>query len=230
MAPPKAANGIWQKGPRVPRILPLTIGVEAMVSQSGRSPYDGVPVDRWRAKTQELVTAHPLDPREIVDVVLGSWDAILTTRIGDRAQIGVHIRPRPQVMGTFLHEIIPLEYGDRYPGVWRREETPDEKDLVYVPDGRLSIEIKTSSSRYQVFGNRSYAQAGSSTRKDKSGYFLTINFEKFARSSNSLPKVRLIHFGWLDESDWIGQTAPTGQQARLDRSIYGSKLIGIFSA
>ena len=199
-----------------------------MPNLSSKSPYDQIPVDRWRAKTQDLISAHPLDRCEIVEVVLECWEAILTTRIGNKAQIGVHIMPRPQVMGTFLHELIPLEYGDRYPGVWRREETPQEKDLVYVPDDALSVEIKTSSSKYQVFGNRSYAQAGSSTKKDKSGYFLTINFEKFS-GSQSRPRVRLIHFGWLDESDWVGQRAPTGQQARLDKSIYGSKLLRVFS-
>ena len=198
-----------------------------MQNQSGGSPYDHLPIARWSAKTQELVSDHPLGKVEIVDVVQGCWDAILSTRIGTRAQIGLHIFPRPQVMGTFLHELIPLEFSHRYPGVWRREESADEKDLVHIPNDAFSVEIKTSSSPYQVFGNRSYAQTGGSTKKDKSGYFLTINFEKFTKS-RSRPRVRLIHFGWLDESDWVGQIAPTGQQARLDKLIYGTKLLRIF--
>lgn len=192
------------------------------------SPYDGLRVEGWRARTEELVSSHPLDRDEIIDVVLGCWDAILNTKIGGKAQVGVHTFPRPQIMGTFLHELVPLEYNDRYPGRWRREETPDEKDLVYVPDNSLSVEIKTSSNKYQVFGNRSYAQTGGISKKDKSGYFLTINFEKFDRSQRR-PSVRLIHFGWLDDSDWIGQKSSTGQQARLNSSIYGNKLLRIYS-
>ena len=193
------------------------------------SPYDNVPTDRWRAITHELVAAHPLDHAEVIDVVLDCWNAILKTKIGGKAKVGVHIFPRPQVMGTFLHELIPLEYADRYPGTWRREEEADEKDLVYVPDDSLSVEIKTSSNKYQVFGNRSYVQTGSKVKKDKSGYYLTINFDKFGQAGRR-PEVRVIHFGWLDESDWIGQASPTGQQARLPRSIYGNKLLRIYTA
>lgn len=47
-------------------------------------------------------------------------------------------------MGMFLHELIPLDFAARYPGIWRREQTANEKDLVYIPDADLSVEIKTS--------------------------------------------------------------------------------------
>jgi len=112
------------------------------------------------------VAEHPLNPHEIVEVVLTCWEAILRTKIGGKAQVGTHIFPRPQAMGTFLHELIPLELSDRYPGIWRRETSADEKDLVYIPDRDRSVEIKTSSSKNQVFGNRSYAQSGGNLKKD----------------------------------------------------------------
>lgn len=193
------------------------------------SPYAGLQEKQWQAKTAELLSAHPLDREEIVDVTLACWEAILATRIGGKAQIGVHIFPRPQIMGTFLHELIPLEFSDRYPGIWRREETADEKDLVFVPDPTQSVEIKTSSHKWQVFGNRSYAQQGKLTKKSKSGYYLTVNFGKFD-GTDVQPRIFRIYFGWLDGSDWIGQKAPTGQQARLPRTIYGGKLLLIHSA
>ena len=190
------------------------------------SPYLGLPVDKWRSVTEELVQSHPLAKEELVEVTLACWDAIFATKIGGRAQIGVHIFPRPQIMGTFLHELIPLEFSDRYPGLWRREETAGEKDLVFVPDATHSIEIKTSSSKSKIFGNRSYAQHGELEKKDKSGYYLGINFDKF-KSIGVRPSIHRIYFGWLDGSDWIGQAAPTGQQARLSKEIYGNKLLVI---
>jgi hypothetical protein len=132
-------------------------------------------------------------------------------------------------MGTFLHELIPLEFSDRYPGVWRREDLVDEKDLVYVPNHLQSVEIKTSSHETQVFGNRSYAQKASSSKKSKSGYYLTVNFGKFD-GSKLRPKIHRICFGWLDDSDWVGQKSQTGQQARLLAETYGSKLLIIYGS
>ena len=129
-------------------------------------------------------------------------------------------------MGTFLHELIPLELGDRHPGLWRREQSKDEKDLVYIPDSRLSVEIKTSSHRSHIFGNRSYAQRPAGAGKQRSGYFLTVNFAKF--TAQTKPKILRIRFGWLDQSDWIGQAAPTGQQARLPPNIYTTKLLSLY--
>ena len=128
----------------------------------------------------------------------------------------------------FLHELIPLTFADRYPNVWRREQSVDEKDLVYIPDSDKSVEIKTSSSASRIFGNRSYAQPGKSLKKAKSGYYLAVNFAKFD-GTRRRPVVRKIYFGWLDGVDWIAQKAQTGQQARLPGYIYGSKLLPIYS-
>ena len=131
-------------------------------------------------------------------------------------------------MGMFLHELIPLAFAARYPGIWRREQSVEEKDMVYVPDAELSVEIKTSSSASRIFGNRSYAQPGKLRKKAKSGYYLAVNFEKF-QDAQHRPAVRKLYFGWLDEEDWIGQAAQTGQQSRLPSHIYGSKLLPIYS-
>lgn len=192
------------------------------------SPYRRLPQSQWQTKTRELVSAHPLDTSEIVDVAHQCWNSIFRTKIGGKAQIGVHVFPRPQIMGAFLHELIPLEFGDRYPGIWRREEAGNEHDMVYIPDQTKSVEIKTSSSAARVFGNRSYAQPAKSGKKTKSGFYLTVNFAKFSDSKDR-PNITKIHFGWLDEDDWIGQKAQTGQQSRLASHIYGSKLLPIYS-
>lgn len=135
-------------------------------------------------------------------------------------------------MGFFLHELIPLDLATRYPNLWRREQKSGEKDIVCLTDSHYSIEIKTSSNPESIFGNRSYAQTTQNTKKDKSGYYLAINFEKFTRNkgqyqTDSYPKILLIRFGWLDHSDWMGQKAPSGQQARLDPNAIRYKMISI---
>ena len=192
------------------------------------SPYSGLLQSKWRDKTVELVDAHPLGSEEIVEVVTLCWASIFQSKIGPKGfRIGKHLFPKPQIMGFFLHELIPLEFESRYPGIWRGDAVAGEKDLVYVPDHSLSVEIKTSSHPSQIFGNRSYTQPAKSSKKTKTGYYLAINFQKLAATTAS-PKVRRIRFGWLDHTDWIGQAAATGQQARLNPVSEQFKLLTLY--
>jgi hypothetical protein len=194
------------------------------------TPYRDLPVDEWETTTRRLIDEHPLDADEIVEVTLGAWASILESRLGagKEIRIGLDLRPKPQIMAFFLHELIPLELSRRHPGVWRGDEAGGEKDLVYIPDVSLSVEIKTSSHPSQIFGNRSYAQQSSSAKKRKSGYYLAINFDKF--SPRGAPAIRIIRFGWLDHSDWTGQRAATGQQARLSPDVERFKLLRLYPA
>jgi hypothetical protein len=163
-----------------------------------------------------------------VEVVLSSWDSIFDSAIGTKGfTIGQHIFPKPQIMGFFLHELIPLELQERYPDVWRIDKTGDDKDLVYVPDASFSVEIKTSYHPTQIFGNRSYAQPASTAKKSKAGFYLAVNFEKFA-PTRPRPRIRAVRFGWIDHSDWIAQRAATGQQARLAPIVYQTKLLLLY--
>jgi hypothetical protein len=189
-------------------------------------PYSGLPRDKWAARTKKLISAHPLDRKELVEVVLLAWDAIFESKIGPHGfKIGTHMFPKPQIMGFFLHELIPLEFAARYPDKWRSEEQAGDKDLVYIPDAKFSVEIKTSSHKSQIFGNRSYAQQPTDAKKSKSGYYLAINFETFDKRKRARPKIVRVRFGWLDHTDWIGQTAATGQQAHLAPGCEDCKLI-----
>jgi hypothetical protein len=192
------------------------------------SPYKGLPQKKWLDVTVKLVKAHPLKTAEITEVVLASWDSIFKSRIGERGfRVGRHIFPKPQMMGFLLHELIPLELAARYPKKWRGERTSDDKDIVYIPDDRFSIEVKTSSNPSHIFGNRSYAQETGKDKKVKSGYCLAVNFQKFPKGSGR-PNVVLIRFGWLDSSDWVGQKAATGQQSRLRTEVEACKLLEIY--
>ena len=183
------------------------------------SPYKGLSPKRWARVTRGLIAEHPLDPQEAVQVVLKAWDDIFSSAIGTKPfKIGKDLFPKPQIMAFFLHEMIPLELATRHPEFWRGDKEAGEKDLVYIPDAAFSVEIKTSSHPSQIFGNRSYAQRPSAAKKSKSGYCLAVNFEKFEASAQQPPITR-IRFGWLDHEDWMGQQAPTGQQARLSSDV-----------
>ena len=192
------------------------------------SPYTGLQPEEWGERTDEMVAAFPLGMDELVQVVKLSWEGVFASKIGiKRFQIGKHIFPKPQIVAFFLHELIPLELANRYPGVWRGEETAADKDVVYIPDHSYSIEIKTSSHASQIFGNRSYAQEGGKEKKSKSGYYLAVNFDKSVKGAPR-PRLRRVRFGWLDHSDWQGQTAATGQQARLLPEVERGKLRLLF--
>lgn len=191
--------------------------------------YVDVPPERWHGVTEELIADHPLKVAYLAGVVVGAWDMILETKIAGRFAIARDVKPKPQIMGFFLHEVIAFLVATDYPTEWRKEVGSADKDLVYIPDPRYSIEIKTSSNNTSIFGNRSYAQATQSEKKDKSGYYLAVNFDKF-NDSDKTPKIRLVRFGWIDHGDWIGQAAASGQQARLPRNVETGKLLTIYNS
>ena len=191
------------------------------------SPYDGKPSIKWESITKELIGEHPLEMKELRDIVFGCWTSIFESKFGASGfRIGADIFPKPQIMGFLLHELIPLELANRYPKKWRGEESAGDKDIVYVPEDLYSIEVKTSSNPSQIFGNRSYAQASTAGKKSKSGYYLAINFESCTKA-NPTPGLTQVKFGWLDSSDWIGQKSATGQQARLPPDVQNFKLLRI---
>ncbi|MBN2286581.1 MAG: ScaI family restriction endonuclease [Tissierellales bacterium] len=190
-----------------------------------KSPYENVKIEKWEEKTLELINEHPLDSKEVFDVVNKVWQDIFSSGIGSKPfKIGKDLFPRPQIMGFFLHELIPLEFAFRYPDVWRKDKEKIEKDMVCLLDNKYSFEIKTSSSSSRIYGNRSYAQKGTGDFKSKSGYYLAINFEKFT-SENTTPGISLVRFGWLDHEDWVGQESPTGQQAHIPVEVERKKLL-----
>ena len=196
------------------------------------SPYDRLLSYQWKLKTEELVAAHPLETSEIVQVVLEAWEGILMTQIAGKLQIGVDIFPSPQILGNYLHELIPIILSNRNPKLWRKEFDKSDKDLVYMPNIDYSVEIKTSSSTNGIFGNRSYGQENSENNsgKSKDGYYVTVNFEKFNSSNPHFkPNITKIRFGWIDHSDWRAQASPTGQQASLSPEARDNKLLLLYS-
>ena len=129
--------------------------------------------------------------------------------------IGKEIFPSPQIMSFFLHELVAHNLSLKFPGVYKVGEAKTEKDIHHIQMPDMGIEIKASSHKTQIFANRSYAQPSSdSETKDKNGYYIAINFEKFT-DTKERPKITLIRFDYLEHKDWIAQKASTGQQAVL---------------
>lgn len=195
------------------------------------SPYEGHPEYQWQEITRQLVAQYPLPPNEIVDAVLAAWDGILNSRIAGELQIGVDILPSPQIIGNYLHELIPIMLERNFPGVWSRDIRKDDKDLVYLPNDFFSTEIKTSSNPNNIYGNASYGQEDSAdaSSKSKDGYYIVVNFEKFAQApAGQMPRIRKIRIGWLDHSDWHSQSASSGQAATITAAVRDSKLLLIY--
>lgn len=193
------------------------------------SPYFQKPLSDWQSITDNLIIEHPLSTDELVGICLSSWEQMFTSSIGN-LQIGANFFPQPQIIGAILHALIPANIEAIYPTKWRIEKNKKDKDVVCISDDKYSIELKTSSDKNYIFGNRSYAQPQTNpTEKNKNGYYLTINFQKFSDDSTCRPEITIIRFGWIEHTDWIAQTAATGQQARLSPDTYKYKLKTIYS-
>lgn len=193
-----------------------------------KSPYYNKPSEKWASITEKLINKHPLKDK-IVKVVLQSWDDIFNSKIGSFS-VGKEIFPSPQIMSFLLHELVARYLSLEFPEVYKVGEEKHEKDIHNIIDPSLGIEIKASSDKKQIYGNRSYAQPSSSREeKDKNGYYIAINFDKFSNKA-ARPKINLIRFGYLEHTDWIAQASATGQQARLKPEANSGKFITLYDS
>lgn len=183
-------------------------------------PYENIPVEKWKEITRSLVDKHPLKSY-IVDYCLKSWQSILNSKINTYLNMKISdMNISPQATGALLHDVIPEYISKNVDGF--RKGIGKEKDIVCEYNDFYSFELKTSSQK-SIYGNRSYAKSESG--KSKSGYYLTVNFEKINANN---PKILLIQMGWLNHSDWIGQKSETGQQASLTKEAKENKFIVLY--
>ena len=159
-------------------------------------------------------------------MVTAAWNDIFESKIGSRElKIGVDIFPSGQLMGSWLHELVPREFAEAYPALWRPEETATDKDLVFIPDDNFSIELKTSSDPNQIRGNKSYVEPPVPGKKLKDGYYLVVNYEKLKKGK--IPNLIQIRFGWLDHCDWQTGESKRGQGATVKAIAKEHKLIDL---
>ena len=98
------------------------------------SPYEGIEIEKWYSATEDLIRSYPLTKKEIIETVLKAWNDILSTKIANKLQIGKDVFPSPQIMGNYLHELIPYILAENYPGIWRKDSEKNEKDLFGLID------------------------------------------------------------------------------------------------
>jgi hypothetical protein len=190
-----------------------------------KSPYSGKPEKSWPAITRKLVAAHPLKMGDLLDAAEMTWARVWQSTVGrGRTSIPLaELRVPATIVGYFFEVLLARELSVRYPKSWAGSQSKEQKDLVYIPDSTFSVEIKASGQRgLKIYGNRSYGQKSENellVKKEKSGYYLTVNFYRQA--------LTLLRFGWIDADDWDPQLAPTGQMAGLKKAVYDGKLIAI---
>lgn len=190
------------------------------------SPYNSLPTERWREKTDELIEQYPLSLDEVRSAATRAWNLLWQTTIGEgEAAIRLTELDVPAtVVGYFFEKLLAKELENRHPGEWRGSTSKSEKDLVHLPDRRYSTEIKSSGQPgTKVYGNRSYGKAprgaGLETKPEKSGYYITVNFYE--------TRLTLLRLGWIDFEDWSPQAAESGQAASLNEDVYRYKLVEI---
>lgn len=191
-------------------------------------------IDKYKKETIQQIKKLPFNVNEIPEIVCRSWEDIFTiSDVNKDFVIGKTVFPKPQMMGFFLETLIAKRFEKLNGENWISDPTGFAKDITNLKDDSLSIEIKTSSSKGHIYGNRSYANPGATSKKSKDSFYLAINFDKFDKAKlnkemSIKPEISLIRFGYLKSSDWSGQIAPSGQQARLTSEIEKGKLIELW--
>jgi hypothetical protein len=187
------------------------------------SPYTDKPESEWLGITKQLIESHPLKTADLLNAAITTWSMLWQTTVG-AGSVAVKLsdlRVPATIVGYFFEVLFARELGRRAPELWRGNRSKDEKDLVYLPDPSFSVEIKASGQHgFKVYGNRSYGQKSENAllaKKEKSGFYITVNFYE--------QTLTLVRFGWIDESDWDAQAAPTGQMAGLKQAVYDGKLL-----
>lgn len=189
------------------------------------SPYAGKEISEWQDITLKLIEDSPFTLDLIREIAIESWGVLWKTRIGygDSSIRFVELEVPAPVVGYFFEKLFVMVLKKTNPTSWRRAQTKDEKDIVYIPNPNYSVEMKASGQLgTKIYGNRSYGQKvqnESQVKKSKSGYYITVNF--FGNQLN------LLRFGWIDHDDWKPQKSPTGQMAGLSEEIYEHKLITV---
>ena len=190
-----------------------------------KSPYFNKPKQEWLEITSKLVDNHPIT-NKLCDMCFKTWESILNGKINSYLNLTIKdMTLSPQAVSILFHDILP-EYIERQLVGWKKGTEVNEKDVTNISNEQYSFEIKISSSKNSIFGNRSYGQITNNSKKSKDGYYLAINIDKLSVDN---PQVKIIKFGWIDHNDWISQKASTGQQARLNKEVINLKFKTLYN-
>ena len=191
------------------------------------SPYANRPLNKWEEITKQLVLQFPVKKHEIRKVVEDSFKDYLNLTISEfKLQVGKDIFFPAQATGVVIQKLITLRLSKLQINTWRDGDKKSEKDVVNIKKNQFSFEIKTSSSKSGIFGNRSMGHISKNKTKERSGYYLIINY-KLPKEEDKEFQIYKIRFGWIDDNDWKGQNSPTGQQSTISSDCKSYKLVEI---
>ncbi|WP_107668267.1 ScaI family restriction endonuclease [Cyanothece sp. BG0011] len=192
------------------------------------SPYSDRPEKEWLHITQQLVDKFPLSKDDLINLVESAWEELFSSSFGNsQLKIGQDIFLPAQATGMILEKLIAVILTNTY-SEWRGGKAKQEKDIICINNDRYSFEIKTSSSKNGLYGNRSTGHRSSDRTKYRTGYYLVINY-KLPKEEDLSRQLWKIRFGWIDDEDWLGQNKPTGQQASIGAKLARLKLITLKS-
>jgi len=198
-----------------------------MTTPPAKSPYAGQPETAWVAITERLVAQFPIAAAVLVETVKAAWDDLYLSSIGkSQLIIGRDIFLPAQATGVILERLIGIQLSGRAAG-WRPGNRKTEKDIICIKDPDFSFEIKTSSSKTGLYGNRSTGHMSIARTKIRTGYYLVVNYT-IPTEESPTKAIEAIRFGWIDDEDWKGQDKPTGQQASIGANLAGKKLKTLF--
>ena len=141
------------------------------------SPYMNHPESEWLEITNKLIEEFPLSSKVLVSIVESAWEDLYNYSFGNSGiKIGQDIFLPAQATGVILEKLIAVHLPNQY-SEWRGGKTKQEKDIVYTINDRYSFEIKTSSSKSGLFGNRSTGHRSDNRTKYRTGYYLVINYK-----------------------------------------------------
>jgi hypothetical protein len=188
------------------------------------SPYINHLESEWLEITKKLIEEFPLSSEVLVSIVESVWNDIYTSTFGNSGlKIGQDIFLPAQATGIILEKLIAVHLANEY-SEWRGGKTKQEKDIVNTINYRYSFEIKTSSSKSGLYGNRSTGYRSDHRTKYRTGYYLVINY-KLPTEDDLSYHLWKIRFGWIDDEDWTGQKQASGQQASVGKKLAELKLI-----
>lgn len=192
------------------------------------SPYKGIDEANWPQVTSKLVEGFPLQPQQLIEIVEQAWSDLYASSFGDSdLKIGEDIFIPAQATGVIMEKLIAVRLEQLDP-LWRGGVAKTEKDIVRTDNDDFSFEIKTSSSKSGLYGNRSTGHRSENRTKIRAGYYLVVNY-KLPKEDGTDRFIQKIRFGWIDDEDWVGQAKPTGQQASIGAKLAKLKLLTLYT-
>ena len=167
---------------------------------------------------------NPKGTRGLLNIVKEAWLSVLSLKMNfDGEDVLVFDKVNAQAIGSLLEHAVCTLLSRKLPHLFRAgTSAKTEKDIVHKTRNSLSFEIKTSGQAgFKIFGNRSTgnSQLANDRVKIRSGIYLVINYTGRVLS--------LVSVALIDDDQWRGQKAASGQSATLSAEVYRTRFFEV---